>query len=472
MKIRNSILFLWVFIAATTLIAQNSVKTPEFLSKASVSLSVIDLESNEILLEKDRNRLLIPASTMKLVTSVQALHHLGDDFRFKTELGYSGYIDEEGVLQGDLILTSYGDPTFFSSYFNEHVNLESIMDDFHKVIDAAGINCVNGTIIVDASFYKDDPINPQWVWQDIANYYGGGVWGFNFLDNSYSVEFSRSDSPDQLTVVKSIIPEIPNLNVDNRVATGEKGSGDQAYIFGGPNDYSRTIRGTIPPGKGHFTIKGSIPNPPLTFALLLMEGLENKGIGVYGDIDVRPCPEEIILLKSWKSPSLSSILEIMNHKSVNLFADGLYAYLSRMLEWETLSSEQQFEAIGLSTEECKHEIMLDGSGLSPRNILSSYFLCRLLKVTNEKNLHLENSLPILGKDGTLAYWPTLDNTDYTVKGKSGSMTGVQSLVGYIMRNDKPILAFAILVNNYSGSSKNVKAWMIDQLNEALSVKTK
>ena len=448
------------------------MEIPEFLSKSSLSVTVLDLETNEILLAKDKDRLLIPASVMKLVTSVQALHHLGTDFRFKTELGYSGYIDEEGVLQGDLILIGYGDPTFFSSYFNKDVSLESILDEFHTVLHSKGINCINGAIIVDASIYDGDPINPNWLWQDISNYYGGGVSGFNFLDNSYKVTFSRSTAVGKPTSIKVISPDIPDLIFDNRVVTGEKGSTDQAYIFGGPNNFVKTIQGTIPPGKGPFSIKGAIPNPPLTFARLLMDGLENRSIGVYGDFDARAFPEEKTHLKTWNSPSLPAILEVLNHKSVNLFGDGLYSYMSQILEWETNSSDNSFESLGLGPKECEGEIMHDGSGLSPRNVLSSYLLCRLLQKANVKKLELENSLPTLGKEGTLTYWPVLDKEKYSVQAKSGSMSGVQSLAGYILEDDKPKYAFAILVNNYSGSSKNVRAWMIDQLNEVVSTKTK
>lgn len=83
---------------------------------------MINIESGSSILEYNSNKLLIPASTLKIVTSAAALEMLGADYRFKTQIGYTGELTENNELKGDVVIIGGGDPTLGSMYFNNSVS--------------------------------------------------------------------------------------------------------------------------------------------------------------------------------------------------------------------------------------------------------------------------------------------------------------------------------------------------------------
>src|SRR5437762_9894173 len=71
----------------------------------------VDLKTGEVVLERNSEKLFVPASTTKLFSTAAALDALGGDYRFHTPIYRRGSVDENGELDGDLILVASGDPT-------------------------------------------------------------------------------------------------------------------------------------------------------------------------------------------------------------------------------------------------------------------------------------------------------------------------------------------------------------------------
>ena len=107
------------------------------LKHAAWGFCLYDVESGKKLLSRNDKMSLLPASTMKTVTSSAALGILGEDFRFETHLEYDGEI-VDGVLKGNLYIKGGGDPTLGSDRFAWGTKMESILDDWQEALSEAG----------------------------------------------------------------------------------------------------------------------------------------------------------------------------------------------------------------------------------------------------------------------------------------------------------------------------------------------
>ncbi|GAG80932.1 unnamed protein product, partial [marine sediment metagenome] len=241
------------------------------LKHASLGICVIDVESGKVIAQYEKDQSLIPASSLKVVTTATALSKLGENFRFKTELQYDGQLKSDGTLNGNLYLKGYGDPTLGSDRFDNAVTVDLLMDELVQAVKKAGIKKINGKIVGDASFYTSSVNSRSWLWEDLGNYYACGAWGLNIQENKFYINFKQSLKLGAQPKIESTKPSIPNLLLINEVQSAETNSGDNAYIFGSPYSYTRFIRGTIPIGKSTFTIKGAIPDPPFFAAHKLMQ---------------------------------------------------------------------------------------------------------------------------------------------------------------------------------------------------------
>ena len=247
---------------------------------AGIGISIIDTETGKQIAAHQPQRSLIPASTLKVLTTATALAVLGPDYQFKTEILRTGRVDSDGTLNGHLIIRGFGDPTLGSDQMSGVAGLDEIMERFRLAIQREGIRKINGYILTDASFF-DAAINAEsWPWNDLGNYYASGAWGLNIHENLYYLKFRQKPELGSTPSVALIQPRVPGLQFRNHLRSAGKGTGDNAYIFGAPYTFLRYIRGTIPIGTQLFTIKGSIPNPPLFAAQYFLQKLEEIGIQI------------------------------------------------------------------------------------------------------------------------------------------------------------------------------------------------
>ena len=160
---------------------------------ASITLTVAELATGEVLCSIDPNRTLTPASVQKLVSTSAALEILGPDYRFHTVIGYKGQLNRRGnVLTGDIIIKGGGDPALGSDRFAEHYG--NIIETIATAIENSGINRINGRIIADETIYDLSPASTRWSWGDLGNYYGAGPYGLSVFDNTMRIHMkTRSE---------------------------------------------------------------------------------------------------------------------------------------------------------------------------------------------------------------------------------------------------------------------------------------
>lgn len=433
------------------------------LAGASVGVAVIDIESGQLLADYAGHKMHIPASTQKLITTAAALDLLGPDATFQTSIAIDGEI-LAGVLNGNLFILGGGDPSLGSPSLSGASPRATLLQAWTAAIQAAGIREINGYVIADDSYYGTDGIAMGWPWADLGNYYGAGAYGLNWHENFYYLDFTQRQNIGAIPPIQQTRPLVPGLKLFNEVRTAASGSGDNGYIYGAPFNFDNYLRGTIPAGTGRFTIKGSIPDPPLLAAQELRARL------IKADIKV-PLPASTSRLLGIKyaglgqvihthqSPPLSKIVDRTNLRSVNLYAETLLRELNKargeevhklantQVLYDYLSNELGLDTKGVNLE--------DGSGLATRNFFSPLLMASMLSKLAD-NEHFLNSIPLAGRTGSLRNRLKGTAAEGRLYAKSGSLNAVRCYAGYAFPADGRRLAFSVMVNNHtlSGSALN------------------
>jgi D-alanyl-D-alanine carboxypeptidase/D-alanyl-D-alanine-endopeptidase (penicillin-binding protein 4) len=444
------------------------------MTHASVSLCILNASEGEPVFEYYSQKSLIPASTMKLLTSSAALELLGPELTFKTTIGYTGTLDRKtGRLQGDIVIRGGGDPVLGSEYFKDHYG--NFTGTWITQIRKSGIKQVEGRIITDDSRYDYQPVPAGWLWEDPGNYYGAGAHGLSVFDNTYEIHF-RTGAENSFPVLTRIVPEICRNALTNMLISS--GYSDQGYVFAAPYSNSGWIAGSIPVNRDDFVLKASIPDPPLLLAKILDIKLDSAGITVSGnpstarlekDFSVR----ELTVVSETISPPLGEIIEVLNHESVNLIAEHLVKELGREYRGHGSTAagiEAVYEFLVSGGVSVDGLFMEDGSGLSPLNSINSGAMAKLLFHMKKRAKYFDyfySSLPEAGKEGTLKNRFHDPLFERNLRAKSGSMTRVISYAGYFRASSGKELIFCIIINNYSGSSQQIIAGIESVIKETI-----
>jgi D-alanyl-D-alanine carboxypeptidase/D-alanyl-D-alanine-endopeptidase (penicillin-binding protein 4) len=452
---------------------QNAAESMQEFSKlkhAAFSFYVKDMGSGAVYADHNGNISIPSASTMKLVTTATAFQLLGSGYRFKTRIMYSGEIDSLGTLHGDLYLVGGGDPTLGSRYFTKHGEERDFLYEWADSLYALGIRKVDGHVIADGSLYKYDGIPSGWVWGDMGNYYGAGPAGLTIFDNLCTFHFETGDNEGDSTRLTCITPHVPGIRVQNYV-TSANSKKDNAYVYGAPWSYDWYVRGSIPKQRDDFKVKASMPDPELVAGLEFDYALEQTGIDVeYAVLTMRELlnqdqpfqKPELKELITHKSPYLSTIVNVTNQKSINLFAEHILCQISvdrsgygSTYNGALICNNYWNNKVGAAALN-----MTDGSGLSRSNSVSAKFLVDMLVYMNKsKNAgRFKKSMAVAGKKGTMAGMCKGTSAVGRVYGKSGTMTRVKSYAGYVDSKSGKKLAYAMIINNHNCTNYQIRKY--------------
>ncbi|WP_020529469.1 D-alanyl-D-alanine carboxypeptidase/D-alanyl-D-alanine endopeptidase [Flexithrix dorotheae] len=432
-------------------------KDPE-MKGSLLSFYLTSSTTNEPLMDYNADLGMATASTMKAITTATGYEVLGADFKFETNLEYDGVLTEDGTLNGNVYIRGGGDPTLGSD------NMPSLMDFFANRIIEKGIRKINGAVIGDASIFETQMTPDSWTWDDMGNYYGAGASGLCINENQYRLFFKTGANEGDPTTIMGMEPKIPGLNFKNEIITGKKGSGDNAYIYGGEYSYERNIRGTLPPNYSDFMIKGSIPDPALFCADRLKFALEAKNISVsHAATTCRisgKTDKTRINIYTHHSAPYNEIIKETNFESVNLFAEAIFKMIGYKLKGEGSNAKAEeaikeyWEAKGI---DMTGVFLEDGSGLSRFNLISARQMAEILKLTyqNDEAKYYYYSLPLVGKYGTVKYMGKGTAADGRIRSKSGYIRRVRGYTGYVNTLSGKKLIFSVLINNYSKSYRDL-----------------
>ena len=432
------------------------------LKHASIAVSVYNISQGKEEYSFDADRLLTPASLVKIFTTAAGFELLGKDYRFKTLMGYMGSITPDGVLNGDLVLIGGGDP-LLGSYRYRQTSMDSLFRMWFKAIKKAGILSVNGRVVCDASTYDGPQLHDTWLWGDVGNYYGCGASGFNFHENMYFVFFNPDSREGAPASIDHLLPKGIDVRPQNKVTTGPANSGDQVVIYGTPTSSTRYYSGTVPLGSKQFKVRGALPNPGKTCAELFSVYLNKNGLKVTSPASEIECDaQKATILFDYYSVPYTILSQYTNMTSNNLYAESIFKQLGReafgkgSFQNGTKAVNKFFSKHGLDMDAVH---VVDGSGLSRNNLATARFFTSLLAEVAKTEYYTDfrNTLPKVGESGTarnLLSGTMPSNTEMFVK--TGTMTGVTSYAGYAMRANGDKLCFSLIVNNQMVSSSYLK----------------
>lgn len=442
---------------------------------ASISVSFYDIEGDSTIAAHHQNQSLVTASTAKLFSTATALEILGSDYRPSTKVFIEGKIDSVGILHGNIIIKGEGDPTLGSKYFHSKENRAEFLSNWAFAIKNKGITGIKGNIIVDGSDFGYAGAPDGWNWNDLGNYYGAGPSGVCVYDNMVELFFSTSSANGGKTKLKKTDPEMSGVKFTNYVLASNK-TGDNSYIYGAPFSSERFITGELPKGRSNYIVKGSIPDPEKQLGQLFMNYMDSIGIEINGKVAENRILERKIDYSTLeeiaitKGASILEIATITNMKSVNLFAEQLlclsgYKTFSNGSTNSGLKAMQNYWSERINT---KGLYITDGSGLSRSNGISAQHFINLLVYMKKSNNYTNylSTLPTSGISGTLRNFCKNQSGHGKIHAKSGSIARVKSYAGYIETRSGRLIAFAVIINNFDGSSSSAKKEIEKLLNVA------
>ena len=446
-------------------LAIQKMAAEESLKNASISFYALDVDSNKVIAGLGVNKSLVPASTMKLITTATALELLGPKHQFITRIAYSGEIDSNGTLNGNIYIVGGGDPCLGAERYKKYYG--NFISQWAESIVQLGIDSINGRVIADASIFDEQMIPSTWIWADLGNYYGAGPSGLSIYENYCKIEMKSGKKGDSAHIV-CVNPYIPYLEFDNYVKSVLTKK-DESYIFGAPYQENRIIKGGIPLYRKSFVVKGSIPDPSYLAAFELDMELRGMGlkIALPSSTTVKLKENKKIerhTIFKEKSPFLIDIIKQTNHYSINLYAEHLLNYIGyvKLKSGDTFSGAQALmkfwkeKNVGVSGM-----YVNDGSGLSRFNAVTSRQMVNILNYMSksENSTYFKESLAVAGKSGTMRNVGKGTVAQGKIRAKSGYMTRVRSYAGYVKTKNNRNIAFALIVNNYNYTPYQMKKKM-------------
>ena len=415
---------------------------------------VVSLDTGQVIFERNPRLLVMPASTMKVVTLAVAAERLGWDARFTTRLETTGPI-EDGVLRGDLIVTGDGDPTI-----GEGEDAPHVLDQWAGRLATLGIRRIEGRLIGDDDVLPDQAFGAGWAWDDLAFGFAAPVGALQFHEGSAQVVIAAGPRPGTPATIR-LEPASSELVLTGEVMT--TGPDTPAAVYTRRRPFSRTLEvtGTVPRGGRDYVRTVSTDNPTRGLLLAFRETLGRFGIAVSGDVadidEIAPKPtgpRRLLLLH--ESAPLREIGIRLMKVSQNLIAETLRARIglaSDVPDVDPLAAasgayERTLATWGVPVEDV---ILADGSGLSRYDYLTVDALVAVLRHMAQDPRHaaaFQATLPILGVDGTLERRLRGTRAEGRIRAKTGSMTNVRALAGYVTTIAGERLAFAIVANNF------------------------
>jgi D-alanyl-D-alanine carboxypeptidase/D-alanyl-D-alanine-endopeptidase (penicillin-binding protein 4) len=451
-------------------------------SRALVAVRVESLGTGEVLYQANSEKLVVPGSNLKLLTLAAAADRLGWNHRFTTTLEAAGAI-EGGTLRGDLIVTGGGDPSLISPDRGH----PAIFLEWAEALHKAGIHRVTGRLIGDDNAFDDEALGGGWAWDFIGEAYAAPCSALSYNENIAVLRIIPGADEGGIARVFAGPPGT-GLEIDNQLRTGAPGSPAAISLARLPGQAKLTVSGTVPAGAKPILRGASIDNPTKYYVEALKLALWDRGISVSGgawDIDdldaadrssvptpplagqpvaaagIASGPRRLIATR--ESLPLSSLGAQMMKTSQNFYAEMLLKAVGR-----TAGAPGSFAAgrevvrqvmadWGLAPDSF---VMRDGSGLSRYDYMTADAIVALLRRAWEDERMrgpFVASLPIGAIDGTLENRLKDPALMRRVQGKTGTLTNMRSLSGYVMADSSDRLVFSILVNNYTAPAAAVDA---------------
>jgi serine-type D-Ala-D-Ala carboxypeptidase/endopeptidase (penicillin-binding protein 4) len=458
-------------------------------SRGLWGIEVARLSEGNTVYARNAGHLFLPASNMKLFTTATALETLGPGFIFRTTVESEMPPDARGRV-GDLFLVGRGDPNLsgralpYQFKQQRQDPADRALQDLAAQAAAKGVREVQGNLIADDSYFLDEPYSRDWAADDLEWGYGAPVTALAFNDNSLFLHILPGQAVGEAARVwLDPIPDYYQLHA--RVATTPGNSEKRLLVERRGESRKLDVWGEMPIGSDEDEETVALVNPPQLIGELFRRALLARGITVRGWVDVRhlsrleaaamPQPaaqtSARVVLAEHDSLPLPEDIKVINKVSQNLHAEMLLRTMGRELKNSGsisagLDVVQEFTArAGLEPGETR---FADGSGLSREDLVAPHAIITLLKfMANQPNRDIFfDSLPVAGVDGTLGERFKGSPAGGRIHAKTGTMTYVNALSGYMDLPSGQRIVFSIVGNSHALGSKEGEQ-VIDRIATAI-----
>jgi PBP4 family serine-type D-alanyl-D-alanine carboxypeptidase len=396
-----------------------------------------------------------------MINAAVAIDRLGPEFRFSTRLYSSQRPNSTGLLEGDLLVFAGGDPSA------ETKRVDSLRmtwtDHIAAGLYAKGLREIAGNIILSTRPYRLECAPSAWEIGDVKESFAPAVDGFGFNNNVCRLSIFPGESVAEPAIVTLDPPWSP-VEIASSITTGKPGSDNWADYYITPCRNNFAISGNVALDDDGEFIWIPVQDPALYYGEALRRSLIKQGIKVIGKVQVaRPGFSE----KSYGAPyyvhrsaPLSSTLSLMCKDSDNYSAEYVLRQLgiSRTGSGTADAGLRAMNRFLIKYQIDRNQIrFVDGCGLARRNLCSARALVDILGAMH-RHKHAEAFKYILshsGIDGTLDYRMG-GRLSGRVRAKTGTMTYISTISGYLTLANGDDITFAILCNNFRTSRHHVR----------------
>jgi len=429
-------------------------------------MMITDAATGEVLYARNAGNYFTLASDVKLFTTALALATLGPEYRVRTTISTTGTLDENGLLNGDLVLIGRGDANLSNRKFPYDKKVErdglpeKALAALADAVVARGVKEIEGSVIADDSFFPVDRFPDGWTIDDMLWSYGAAVSAIAVNDNTFTLELRPGEREGDAAKF-TIEPASDFYTIENTIRTSAHGSEEKLAAAREPGSRAIRVSGTMPAGASPRRLTIAIEEPAEYAAELLARLLAARGIKIDGVARARHAGDTAVsgenspadtLITERLSESLGEEIRQVNKNSLNLHAELLLLLAAHEKSGATTREEALkfaadfYKAAGIAESDV---VLSDGSGLSRRDLVTPRAIVQMLNYAASQPWGeiYRTSLPVAGEDGTLS--ERMKNTAATghIFAKTGTVEHVVALSGYATTAGGAHLIFSILGNN-------------------------
>lgn len=447
-----------------------------FLENSHWGIGVQDLKTGEWLFTLNHKKNFIPASNLKILTSVLALEYLEPEFQYTTRVFLSGRRENDSVWTGDCIVTGSGDPSISGRYHDGKVT--AILESWADSLKAHSVKVIRGRLIGDDNYFPDEVMGANWDWDYESDWYSAQVSALSFNDNC--VDWYVTPAKTGQTARIQTAPATDYITIDNKILTAAAGR-KTSLIFDRLRCTNKvTASGQIASDRGAVMGNVTVDNPTRYFVTVFAEILKKKGItveqGVWDIDDIKndgtfkSADTSRIQIASCKSPKLSELLKVVNKRSQNFYAEQILRTVSAVITGSgsgTSGIRLMRPLLAKAGIDTNRVVIRDGSGYAHSNLISPADLIAILKYIRYHKYWnaFRESLPVAGVDGTLHYRMKDSEAAGNVRAKTGYIEHARTISGFLTTAGGNELVFSVLCNHFT-----VDKLEIEKVQDAILIK--
>lgn len=410
-----------------------------------IGVEIKNLNTNQVIYSHNADQVYIPASNLKIFTAVAALEYLTPQFQYKTTITGESNLIRQGVYNGNLYVNFVGDPSL----------VEQDVNDLFKQLKQRGINEITGNIYINDALFDQNGAVPAALAEDATYCFAAPVTADTIDHNCVGILVEPTGKAGHIAAV-NVMESVNAVNIINEVVIQYN---KKCLIHATVDDNNHyVLDGCINKKTGAQQFSLPAQNTRAYTLGVIKGALAQAKIQFNGryDIAIPPAGNQVLALHL--SDPLSLLIKHMLKESDNLYANAILKTLGARYFKAVGSWQNGTEAVKAILQYYNHvdlssAVLVDGAGLSRLNQISAAQMIQVLSSTYYNPIIINDfikALPIAGLDGTLKHRLLDASFKARVHAKTGTMSNISSLSGYLVTHKNQTLAFAIFINGSDG----------------------